>query len=108
MTSDNNSVCENDWLRVTLSDQIWVSQIMSKCTRWHQLNPHWASHASQVGKWSMAEEARGRAVEKVRHLEYTPTITTLSTSTGHSTQSYPDTQRRLCRRLAASPPRQSR
>ena len=27
MTSDNSSICENKWLGLTLSDQIWVSQI---------------------------------------------------------------------------------
>jgi len=42
MTSDNNGICANEWLEVMLSDRIWVSQITSKGTRWHQLNPHWA------------------------------------------------------------------
>jgi len=27
MTSDNSSICENKWLGLMLSDQIWVSQI---------------------------------------------------------------------------------
>jgi len=34
---------------MTLSDQIWVSQITSKCTRWRQLNPHWAPTLANVG-----------------------------------------------------------
>ena len=53
MTSDNNSICKNDWLRVMLSGQIWVSQITSKCTRWHQLNPHWGAQVLKDESVSM-------------------------------------------------------
>jgi len=53
MTSDNNSICESDWLRVMLSGQIWVSQITSKCTRWHQLNPHWGAQVLKDESVSM-------------------------------------------------------